>query len=261
MSCWECRGGEDAAQGSILYRILNRGALGPRGRTEPAAVQQLCSCALSNKLVSIRAPQLVFKAATEVLVKTFRFVKSVPCFRGLPAEDQLRLVRNSWAPLLVLGLVQDSVDFDTVETQQPSLLHRILTHDKDGDVRDSGVPVGDVEGIKRFLVKCRRLRISVKEYAFLKGAILFSPVTELECRDYVQELQVEAERALHEHVRTVYRGNASRLGRLRVVLNTLRCVDADAVARLFFRPVTGSAEEHVLSVFYERERSGPDVWD
>lgn len=180
MSCCECKGSEDTGQGSILYRILNRGALSPQGRTEPAAAQQLCSCAVSKKLVAIRAPQLVFKAASQVLVKTFRFVKSVPCFRGLPAEDQLRLVRNSWAPLLVLGLVQDSVDFDTVETQQPSLLHRILTHHKEGDVQDSGVPVGDVEGIKTFLVKCRRLRISVKEYAFLKGAILFSPGKDLQ---------------------------------------------------------------------------------
>lgn len=80
-------------------------------------------------------------------------------------------------------------------------------------------------------------------------------MTDLECRDYIQELQVEAERALHEHVRAVCRGNAGRLGRLRVVLNTLRSVDADAVARLFFRPVTGSrssTEEHVLSMFYER---------
>ncbi|XP_008300586.1 nuclear receptor subfamily 0 group B member 1-like [Stegastes partitus] len=260
MSCCECKGTEDTGQGSILYSILNRGARCPQGRAETPAAHQLCPCASKRKLVAIRAPQLVFKAASEVLVKTFRFVKNVPCFRGLPAEDQLRLVRNSWAPLLVLGLVQDSVDFDTVETQQPSLLHRILTHDKErqqrsaAEIQDPGVPVGDVEGIKMFLVKCRGLRISVKEYAFLKGAILFTSATELECRDYIQALQREAERALYEHVRTVYRGNAGRFGKLRVVLNTLRSMDREAVAGLFFRPVTGrsSIDEHVLAMFFER---------
>lgn len=181
MSCCECRQREDAARGSILYSILNRGAQCPRGHLETATAQQLCSCACKRKLVLIRAPGLVFKAASEVLVKTFRFVKNVPCFRGLPTEDQLRLVRNSWAPLLVLGMVQDAVDFDTVETQQPSLLHSILTHSKErqqrtpAETQDPGVPVGDAEGIKMFLVRCRGLRISVKEYAFLKGAILFTP--------------------------------------------------------------------------------------
>lgn len=181
MSCCECREQQDAARGSILYSILNRGAPCPRGHLETAAAQQVCSCASKSKLVAIRAPRLVFKAASEVLVKTFRFVKNVPCFRGLPAEDQLRLVRHSWAPLLVLGMVQDSVDFDTVETRQPSLLHMILTHSKERqqstptEIQDPGVPVSAAEGIKMFLVRCRGLRISVKEYAFLKGAILFTP--------------------------------------------------------------------------------------
>ncbi|KAM9334116.1 nuclear receptor subfamily 0 group B member 1-like [Symphorus nematophorus] len=262
MSCCECRERrerEDAARSSILYSLLNRDSCCPQGHLDTAAAHQLCSCASRRKLVAIRAPHLVFKAASDVLVKTLRFVKNVPCFRGLPAEDQLRLVRNSWAPLLVLGMVQDSVDFDTVETQQPSLLHMILTHSKERqqltEVPHPGVPLSDAEGIKMFLVRCRGLRISVKEYAFLKGALLFSPeVNELECRDYIQALQREAERALYEHVRTVHRGKAGRFGRLRAVLNTLRSMDPHAVARLFFRPVTGSSsiEEHVLAMFYER---------
>ncbi|XP_070711937.1 nuclear receptor subfamily 0 group B member 1-like [Pempheris klunzingeri] len=255
MSCCE-----DPAQGSILYSILNRGAPYPQTGAHTAAAQHRCSCASTRKLVAIRAPHLVFKAASEVLVKTFRFVKNVPCFRGLPAEDQLRLVRNSWAPLLVLGMVQDSVDFDTVETQQPSLLHRILTHSRErrertaAEIQDPGVPVSDAEGIKMFLVKCRGLRISVKEYAFLKGAILFSPVTELECRDYIQALHREAERALYEHVRAAHRGKAGRFRRLSALLSTLRDVDPDTVAGLFFRPVTGtgSMDQHVLAMFYGR---------
>lgn len=181
MSCCESKSAEDPGRGSILYSILNRGALCPQGCADTAAAHLRCSCASRKKPVAVRAPQSVNKAACEVLVKTFRFVKSVSCFRGLPAEDQLRLVRNSWAPLLLLGLVQDSVDFDAVETRQPSLLHRILTHGEDqrrradGETRDPGVPLGDAQSIRMFLVKCRGLTIGVKEYAFLKGAILFTP--------------------------------------------------------------------------------------
>lgn len=181
MSCCECKVTQDTGQGSILYSILNRDALCPQARADPTAAHRCCSCASMRKLVAIRAPQSVIRAACEVLLKTFKFVKNVPCFRGLPADDQLRLVRNSWAPLLLLGLVQDSVDFDTVETQKPSLLHEILTHDADrrertaGAAQHPGVPLCDVQSIQMFLVKCRGLTITVKEHAFLKGAILFTP--------------------------------------------------------------------------------------
>ncbi|XP_063323121.1 nuclear receptor subfamily 0 group B member 1-like [Pelmatolapia mariae] len=258
MSCCECKVTQDTGQGSILYSILNRDALCPQARADTTAAHRCCSCASMRKLVAIRAPQSVIRAACEVLLKTFRFVKNVPCFRGLPADDQLRLVRNSWAPLLLLGLVQDSVDFDTVETQKPSLLHEILTHDADrrerttGAAQHPGVPLCDVQSIQMFLVKCRGLTITVKEHAFLKGAILFTPVPELECQEYIHALQREAERALYEHVGN--RWNASRSGKLRVVLSTLRAVDPDAVAGLFLRPVTGtsSIDEHVLAMFCER---------
>lgn len=78
-------------------------------------------------------------------------------------------------------------------------------------------------------------------------------MTELQCRDYIEALQREAERALYEHVRTVHRGSAGRWGRLRALLNTLRGTDAHVAAGLFFRPVTGSTDEHVLAMFYERQ--------
>ncbi len=78
--------------------------------------------------------------------------------------------------------------------------------------------------------------------------------TELQCREYIKALRREAERALYEHVRTAHWAKAGRFGRLRAVLNTLRSMDPDAVAGLFFRPVTGtsSIDEHVLALFDER---------
>lgn len=73
-------------------------------------------------------------------------------------------------------------------------------------------------------------------------------MTQLECREYVRALHGEAERALYEHAR------AGRFSRLRALLGALRSVDPEAVAGLFFRPVTGSGsvDAHVLAMFYER---------
>lgn len=171
------RGG-DAARGSILYSILKRGAPRRGRQLERAAARRpWCTCASACKLVTLRAPVLMFTAASQVLAKTFRFLKNVACFRGLPAGDQRLLVRHRWAPLLVVGLVQDSVHFDTVETRRPSLLHTILTrHKKDtsAGAGDPGVPVGVAEGIQVFLVRCRGLGMSATEFALVKGALLFS---------------------------------------------------------------------------------------
>lgn len=145
--------------------------------------QQACSCGSSRRRGVLRSPQVTCKAASAVLVKTLRFVKNVPCFRELPEDDQLVLIRSGWAPLLVLGLAQDRVDFETTETVEPSMLQRILTGCPDrqseavgGQNRGApGVSVVDIEAIKAFLKKCWSVDISTKEYAYLKGAVLFNP--------------------------------------------------------------------------------------
>ena len=89
-------------------------------------------------------------------------------------------MRNSWAPLLVLGMAQDTLDFETVETSEPSMLQKILTNCQNKQEistghNGQGVSLVDVQGIKMFLSKCWGLNISTKEYAYLKGVILFNP--------------------------------------------------------------------------------------
>lgn len=128
------------------------------------------------------------KAASAVLVKTLRFVQNVPCFQELPLEEQLLLVRSCWAPLLLLGLAQDRVHLETVESAEPSMLQRILTTRRQGEQPPPqgsapGRPhhgphlpsTGEIQAIKGFLAKCWSLDISTKEYAYLKGTVLFNP--------------------------------------------------------------------------------------
>lgn len=187
MACFDgCHCISERRQSSILYSILKNdiqsGQNSQQQRIPRVAVSlQACSCG-SKKKVVLRSPQTTCKAASAVLVKTLKFVKSVPCFRELPVEDQHVLVRSSWAPLLVLGMAQDRIVFETSETPEQSMLQRILTSGPDktensssSDCGAPGVSVVDVQGIKLFLSKCWSLDISTKEYAYLKGAILFNP--------------------------------------------------------------------------------------
>ncbi|KAL8190362.1 UNVERIFIED_CONTAM: Nuclear receptor subfamily 0 group B member 1 [Gekko kuhli] len=263
-------------QSSILYNILKseeqqqqQAGSGQSAPQQPgpgghATTGLGCSCG-SQRRVALKSPQVACKAASAVLVKTLRFVKNVPCFQELPLDEQLVLVRSCWAPLLVLGLAQDRVHFETVETTEPSMLHRILTNKgRDDDEEPSlvllrktpkllGPPqpcgssspklplVGEIQAIKGFLAKCWSLDISTKEYAYLKGTVLFNPeLPGLHCVQYIQGLQQEAQQALNEHVRLIHRGDQARFAKLNVALSMLRSINANVIAELFFRPIIGA---------------------
>ncbi|XP_043851813.1 nuclear receptor subfamily 0 group B member 1 [Dromiciops gliroides] len=222
---------------------------------------QGCSCG-SQRRVALKSPQVACKAASAVLVKTLRFVKNVPCFQELPLDEQLVLVRSCWAPLLVLGLAQDRVHFETVETSEPSMLQRILTtrrrDPEDEEPQPSTSPpalpeplaltdplqppsAAQVQAIKGFLTKCWSLDISTKEYAYLKGTVLFNPdLPGLHCVQYIQGLQREAQQALNEHIRMLHRGHQARFAKLNVALSLLRSINANVIAELFFRPIIGT---------------------
>ncbi|XP_056416770.1 nuclear receptor subfamily 0 group B member 1 [Hyla sarda] len=250
---------------SILYNILkneeHKDSHKGKKDDHTGGYGQGCSCG-SQKKVSLKSPQVTCKAASAVLVKTLRFVKSLPCFQELPLADQLLLVRSCWAPLLVLGLAQDKVDFETVETSEPSMLQRILT-DRHGAERKQNqdhqeallhgnnlqqqqkvmhLPTAtEIRWIKEFLEKCWSLGISTKEYVYLKGIVLFNPdLSGLHCARYIQGLQQEAHQALNEHVKMIQRWDHARFTKLIIVLSLLRSINPNAIAELFFRPIIGS---------------------
>ncbi|NWZ28050.1 NR0B1 protein, partial [Asarcornis scutulata] len=261
--CRCCAGGR--RHSSILYSILKsqeqaeaerrqpppgqgpRQGPGPVARRGPACGG--CSCG-SQRRVALKSPQVACKAASAVLVKTLRFVQNVPCFQELPLDEQLVLVRSCWAPLLVLGLAQDRVHFETVESAEPSMLQRILTNRRQGEHTPPRGPApgrphppsaGDIQAIEGFLAKCWSLDISTKEYAYLKGTVLFNPdLPGLQCTQYIEGLQKEAQQALNEHVRLIHRGDEARFAKLNVVLSLLRSINANVIAELFFRPIIGA---------------------
>ncbi|KAM4699386.1 nuclear receptor subfamily 0 group B member 1 [Discoglossus pictus] len=255
---------DNRRHGSILYNILkneeHKDSHHSKSRKEDhtGGYGQGCSCG-SQKKVSLKSPQVTCKAASAVLVKTLRFVKNVPCFQELPLDDQLMLVRSCWAPLLVLGLAQDKVDFETIETSEPSMLQRILTNRHQAEKAQqqeqqetieghhhqhkvTQLPsAAEIRGIKEFLDKCWSLDISNKEYAYLKGIVLFNPdLPGLHCIQYIQGLQQEAQQALNEHVKMIHRWDQTRFTKLIIVLSLLRSINANAIAELFFRPIIGS---------------------
>ncbi|MBZ3886348.1 Nuclear receptor subfamily 0 group B member 1 [Sciurus carolinensis] len=179
--------------GNISYstpRSANQTQAAPEAR--PAA-SWVTWCG-AQQPVALKNPQVVCEAASAGLLKTLRFVKYLPCFQVLVLEQQLVLLRGCWAALLMLELAQDRLYFETAETSEPSMLQTILTtrrQETEGlepplmsTLQPHLAPPSDAEqlpwvttvrAIKSFLAKCWSLDISTKEYAYLKGIMLFNP--------------------------------------------------------------------------------------
>ncbi|KAM6404763.1 nuclear receptor subfamily 0 group B member 2-like [Pluvialis apricaria] len=258
---WKCQCETHRAK-SILYQILNREDGGEaewhqqyRGTsgTSPhcSTGSKSCSC-VNRRRVVLKTPEATCRRASEVLLKTLTFIRNLPSFYHMPLEDQLVLIQRNWAPLFVLGMAQEGVDFDLREISAPSLLKKILlnqslTAGSELGGSSLGASLAEVEKMKNLLWKFWDLDISAKEYAYLKGIILFnSGCHALKCLPYVQTLQQEAQQALMEFISTMFNRNLGRFAWIRQLITFLQDIDADAIEELFFRPVLGAATLNVL---------------
>ncbi|XP_066212824.1 nuclear receptor subfamily 0 group B member 1 [Saccopteryx leptura] len=256
------RGEDHPRQGSILYStptsakqkpVVQPGAPSGAFWVNPSYDTQL--------RVALKSPQVVREAASAGLLKTIRFIKYLPCFQVLPLDQQLVLVRSGWAPLLMLELAQDRVNLETMETSEPSRLKSsILTTRRRETAGDEQLPfssrqqhlvppvetglllsAADVQAIKGFLARCWSLGISTKEYAYLKGIVLFTPdLPGLRCVKYVQGLQWGIQQILGEHTRMMHKGYHARVSELNGVLFQLRFINANALVELLFRSIIGT---------------------
>ncbi|XP_066171164.1 nuclear receptor subfamily 0 group B member 2-like [Sylvia atricapilla] len=244
---------------SILYQILHQ-----EHASETKWHQQHCSphcfsrskgCpCLDRRRVVLRTPEATCRRASEVLLKTSTFIRNLPSFYHMPWEDQFVLIQQNWAPLFVLGIAQEGVDFDLREIPATSLLKKILLNQSSRAMNElgsssAGASLTEVQKMKTLLWKFWDLDISAKEYAYLKGIILFnSECCVLKCLPYVQSLQQEAQKALMEFISTMFHGSLGRFALILQLITSLRDIDANAVEELFFRPILGEATLNVLLI-------------
>lgn len=168
---------------SILYQILDKERGSEHRRQQHhhsphrSTGNKVCSC-VDRRRVVLKTPEATCRRASEVLLKMLTFVRNLPSFYHVPWEDQLVLLQQNWAPLFVLDMAQQGVDFDLREISAPSLLKKILLNQSLTDSNELGssslgAPLAEVQKMKNLLWKFWDLDISAKEYAYLKGIILF----------------------------------------------------------------------------------------
>lgn len=151
MDC-ECDCLGNGQSNAILFNILSRGESTP---SEPSykRVPQTCHCE-KRRTVCLKTPSETCPVASDVLVKTVHFMKSLPAFQQLPPKDQLSLLQNCWAPLFILGLAQDRVRFEVHDSPAPSMLKRILLNGQETPSSDPEQPtLAGVQTLKACLKK------------------------------------------------------------------------------------------------------------
>ncbi|XP_010871906.2 nuclear receptor subfamily 0 group B member 2 [Esox lucius] len=197
-----------------------------------------------RRVVYLENPEGTRRAVSNVLVKTIHFMKSLPSFNQLPVEDQLSLLKDCWAPLFSLGMAQEQTVFQVKDVPQDGMLKRILlnnqeTHDGNG----SQPTLAEVYRLRTCLTRLWALDLSPKEYAYLKGAVLFNPdVLGLSTTEIVDSLQQEAYTALRDVVLTLHPGDLDRFSRILLMTSALQTISKSLITELFFRPVIGQAD-------------------
>ncbi|RXN05187.1 nuclear receptor subfamily 0 group B member 2-like protein [Labeo rohita] len=238
----DCSAYGNGQSNAILFNILSRGE---STANEPNYkwVPQTCHCEKRRK-VCLKTPNETCQVASDVLVKTIHFMKSLPAFQQLPPKDQLSLLQNCWAPLFILGLAQDRVRFDVHDTPAPSMLKRILLNSEEMLSSDREQPtLTGVQTLKACLKKFWSLDLSPKEYAYLKGTVIFNPdVPGLKASLFIEGLQYEAQHALKDFLVPLHPEDRGRFARILLTASTLKTITPSLITELFFRPVIGQAD-------------------
>ncbi|TTR68475.1 Nuclear receptor subfamily 0 group B member 2 [Bagarius yarrelli] len=240
-----CRCSESSHTHAILFNILTSDT----ENTEPKYPSSgLCHCD-THHAVRLKSRDTCLVAAS-VLVKTVRFVASLPAFQQLPAEDQLALIHHCWTPLFILGLAQEQVTFEVEREPMTKMLKKILLNQEHEHETDQNRPtMNRVQNLKSCLRKLWSLDLNPKEYAYLKGTMIFNPdVPGLQVAPLVASLQYEAQHALQEVLFLLNSTDVGSFGRVLLTLSSLQSITPELITELFFRPIIGSAHlQHLIS--------------
>ncbi|NWR85949.1 NR0B2 protein, partial [Furnarius figulus] len=246
--CERCQCHSKDKNTAILYTLLSQ-------NLHPGRARQCCLCH-QHRTVQLRTPHITCQAASTVLVKTITFMKNLPSFHQLPRQDQFLLLDSCWVPLFLLGLVQEMVTFEVMEVPAPSMLKKILLNGQSkGQEPETTQPtLAAVQWLQRCLNTFWKLDLSPKEYAYLKGAILFNPaIPGLRASLHIQSLQQEAQQALQELLQPLHSKDQGRLSHIFSVASTLKSIPPSLITDLFFRPIIGDTDivEMLVEMLYE----------
>ncbi|GLD58021.1 nuclear receptor subfamily 0 group B member 2-like protein [Lates japonicus] len=244
-----CSGYWDQHPHTILYNILSRRDSNYlNNKLNPNSLAHNCHCE-QRRTVCLKDPKATCQDASSVLVKTICFMRSLPSFCQLPLGDQSSLLRHCWVPLFVLGLAQDRIVFEVTDVPYSSILRQILLRPGLSESQADQPTLAGVHRLRTCLHQLWNLDLSPKEYAYLKGVMLFNPVVQgLSAMLFIKGLQQEAQRALQEVIRLPHPEDAGRFRHILLAASAIQNVSHSLVTELFFKPLIGNTNMvHLLT--------------
>lgn len=272
-----CSSYQDQHPHAILYNILSGKESGYLD-TKPNynATVHSCHCE-QRRMVCLKDPTATCQSASSVLVKTICFVRSLPSFSQLPLADQSLLLRDCWVPLFVLGLAQEKIVFEVTDVPNSSILRQILLGPGLTEKQAERPTLDGVHKLRTCLHRLWNLDLSPKEYAYLKGALLFNPgktnyfmsfastarlcslldmwyelkwkpllfvaaVQGLSALLFIEGLQQEAQRALQEVIHLLHPKDTVRFSHVLRAASSVQAISHSLVTELFFKPVIGNTD-------------------
>lgn len=159
---------------SILYNILSGRHSGYQDGKPDRSLWHNCRCE-GTRTVCLKDPKVTYQVAASLMVKTFRFVQGLPSFCQLPSEDQASLLRHCWVHLFVLALAQQRIALEVTDAPHSSILRQILLSPGLAEQDHPRPTLAEVHRLRTIMNQLWTLELSPKEYAYLRGALLFNP--------------------------------------------------------------------------------------
>ncbi|XP_065356406.1 protein dissatisfaction [Calliphora vicina] len=211
----------DKCQEIIQYQVHNSILF-------PPLPQQLIG--LDSRLLSW---EMLQETTARLLFMAVRWVKCLMPFQTLSRSDQILLLQESWKELFLLNLAQWITPLDLAPIFESPMIKERLPQDDQTEA--------EIKTIQDVLLRFRQIAPDGSEVGCMKAIALFTPDVPGLCDiQPVEMLQDQAQCILTDHVRLRYPRQATRFGRLLLLLPSLRTIRACTIESLFFKETIGN---------------------
>ncbi|XP_073821269.1 protein dissatisfaction-like, partial [Musca autumnalis] len=214
----------------------------------PPLPQQLIG--LDSRLMSW---EMLQETTARLLFMAVRWVKCLMPFQTLSRTDQILLLQESWKELFLLNLAQWITPLDLNPIFESAMIKERLPQDETTDM--------EMKTLQDILLRFRQIAPDGSEVGCMKAIALFTPEVPGLCDIHpVEMLQDQAQCILSDHVRIRYPRQATRFGRLLLLLPSLRSIRACTIESLFFKETIGNVPiARLLRDMYTMEPAAPVV--
>ncbi|CAB1432410.1 unnamed protein product [Pleuronectes platessa] len=176
----------------------------------------------------------VYETSARLLFMSVKWAKNLPVFSNLPFRDQVILLEEAWSELFLLCAIQWSLPLDSC----PLLSLPDLCPGMQGKTSYTSL---DLRLLQEVFSRFKALAVDPTEFACLKAIVLFKPETRgLKDPEQVENLQDQSQVMLGQHIRSHYPSQPARLGKLLLLLPSLRFVNSERIELLFFHRTIGN---------------------